>query len=181
MPAKRLFVSLDPPATVAKSLVRLDPGLPGLRWERAEHIHLTLAFLGNVTAAQEKSLRNNLRAIQFSAFFLPLIGLGVFPVKARPRVVWLGVGHGHPHLFQLHKRVTDAALGAGIEPELRPWRPHLTLARCQEVSRAAILQFLRGREEYDGGLVRIEAFHLKSSLLTPAGSQYTIELTVPAQ
>lgn len=180
MPAKRLFVSLDLPAPVAKSLVRLDPGLPGTRWEKAEQFHLTLAFFGNVVGAQEKTLRTNLRAIQFGAFFLPLTGLGVFPVKARPKVVWLGVGHAHPHLFQLHKRVIDAALGAGIEPELRPWHPHVTIARCQEVPRHALLQFLREREEYDAGLVRIEAFHLKSSLRTLDGSHYTTEMTVPA-
>ncbi|HEX4667307.1 MAG TPA: RNA 2',3'-cyclic phosphodiesterase [Chthoniobacterales bacterium] len=181
MRGKRLFVSLDLPETAAAALVRLDPGLPGLRWARAEQIHLTLAFLGNVAAEQEARVRANLGAIEFTAFFLPLIALGTFPVQGKPKVVWLGIGRGHPHLFQLHKRVSDAALGAGIEPDLRPWRPHFTLGRCRDVERQSILPFLRQHRDYDGGLIRIEAFNLKSSRPTPEGSIYTTELTVPAR
>jgi 2'-5' RNA ligase len=70
--AKRLFVSLDLPVAVAELLVRLNPSVPGVRWLAADQIHLTLAFLGNVAAAAEEKLCANLRAIQFTSFFLPL-------------------------------------------------------------------------------------------------------------
>jgi 2'-5' RNA ligase len=40
--------------------------------------------------------------------------------------------------------------------------------------------FLRAEGEFDGGLVRIDSFQLKSSRPTPAGSSYTTELTIPA-
>jgi RNA 2',3'-cyclic 3'-phosphodiesterase len=178
--AKRLFVSLELPASIAEALVRLNPGLPGVRWTAAEQFHLTLAFLGKVPAEAEERLRSRLLGIQFTSFFLPLRGIGTFPGKGRPKIVWLGVGSGHPHLFQLHKRVTDAALAAGIEPDLRPWHPHFTLARCQGVAMQSIRPFLRADGEFDAGLVRIDSFQLKSSRLTPAGSVYTIELIVPA-
>lgn len=180
MPAQRLFVSLELPASLAETLVRLDPGLPGVRWTAPEQIHLTLAFLGNVAPEAEEKLHVHLSAIQFSRFFLPLSGLGTFPAKGRPKVIWLGVARGHPHLFQLHKRVTDAALAAGLEPDLRPWHPHFTLARCQDVSPQAIAAFLRAQAEFDAGLVPIDSFELKSSRLTPAGSIYQTELSVPA-
>ena len=178
MQAKRLFVSLELPASVAELLVRLNPRLAGVRWIAAEQIHLTLAFLGNVAADGEEKLRAQLRAIQFARFFLPLNGIGAFPVQGRPKVIVLGVGRGHPHLFQLHKRVTDAALVAGIEANLSPWRPHLTLARCQDVSMQSIRPFLRANVGFDAGLVPIDSFQLKSSRLTPAGSIYSTELTV---
>lgn len=155
MQAKRLFVSLELPASVAHSLVRLNPRLPGVRWVAAEQIHLTLAFLGNVAAEAEEKLRTQLRAIQFARFFLPLGSLGIFPAKGHPKVVWLGVGRGHPHLFQLHKRIADAALAAGLEPDLRPWHPHFTLARCQDVGPQTIVPFLRANADFDAGLVPI--------------------------
>ncbi len=180
MEAQRLFVSLELPASVAEALVRLNPRLPGVRWTTAEQMHLTLAFLGRVAAETEAKIKTQLLAIQFSRFFLPLRGFGTFPAKGRPKIVWLGVGRGHPHLFQLHKRVTDAALAAGIEPDLRPWHPHFTLARCQDVAPQALAPFLRAQADFDGGLVPIDSFQLKSSRLTPAGSVYTTELSVSA-
>jgi 2'-5' RNA ligase len=176
--AKRLFVSLDFPESVVALLVRLNPGLPGVRWLEPEQIHLTLAFLGNVDPAKDEHLCDHLSAIQFGPFFLPLQRLGTFPGKGDPKILWIGVGRGHPHLFQLHKKVTDAALGAGLEPDLRPWHPHITLARCQNVSASTLRPFLHKNAEYDAGLVPVNEFHLKSSRLTPVGSIYTTELTV---
>jgi RNA 2',3'-cyclic 3'-phosphodiesterase len=178
--AKRLFVSLEPPSAIAQLLVRPDPEIPGLRWLAAEQIHLTLAFLGNVDAGMEEKLRAHLLDIHFTAFFMPLREIGAFPRKGRLKVIWVGVGRGHPHLFQLHKRVTDAALAAGLEPDLRPWHPHITLARCQDVSVQSLHHFLREQADFDGGLVRIDSFQLKSSRLSAGGSVYTTELTVRA-
>lgn len=180
MQAKRLFVSLDLPPTIAALLVKLDPRISGVRWLAAEQIHLTLAFLGNVGAAAEEKLRLHLAEIHFSAFFLPLRALGTFPASGRPKVLWVGVGGGHPHLFQLHKRVNDAALAAGVEADLRPWHPHLTLARCEGISAQSLHPFLRAQADFDGGMVRIDSFELKSSRLTVGGSVYTTELAVPA-
>jgi 2'-5' RNA ligase len=178
--AKRLFVSLEPPPSIAETLVRLNPRLPGLRWVAADQLHLTLAFFGKVTPELEEKLRENLRAIRFAHFFLPLQGLGTFPPKGSPKILWLGVGRGHPHLFQLHKRVADAALGAGLEPDLRPWHPHFTLARCDQISRGALEPFLRANAGFDAGLVPFSSFQLKSSRFLPSGSTYTTELSVSA-
>ncbi len=151
-----------------------------MRWVSAAQLHLTLSFLGQVAPETEEKLQTQLRAIRFSRFFLPLHGLGTFPAKGRPKVIWLGVGQGHPHLFQLHKRVTDAALAAGIEPDLRPWHPHFTLARCLDVAPQTLARFLRLHAEFDAGLVPIDSFQLKSSRLTAAGSIYQTELSVRA-
>ena len=180
MRAKRLFVSLDLPESVTAALVRLDPRQRGVRWLAPKQIHLTLGFFGNVEPDAVEQLREHLLAIRFHPFFLPVTGLGTFPSKGRPKIIWIGVGAAHPHLFQLHKRVQDAGLAAGIVADLRPWHPHITLARCQDLSAESIRRFLRAHGAFDAGLIRIDSFHLKSSLLTPAGSIYTTELTVPA-
>ena len=135
-------------------------------------------FFRDVPQDIEFKLREKLSAIGFGAFFLPVSGVGSFASRAAPKIIWIGVGKAHPHLFQIHKRVQEAALAAGIEPELRPWHPHITLARCRDVSAQALRKFIQSNAEFDAGMIRVDAFYLYSSKLTPAGPIHTRELTV---
>jgi 2'-5' RNA ligase len=178
MIGKRLFVAIELPDSTKRLLVDLDPHIHGARWLDAEQMHLTLGFFGVVPEDVDLKLREKLSAIVFRAFFLPIVGVGTFPPKGPPKIIWIGVGRGHPHLFQLHKRVQEAALGAGLEPELRPFHPHVTLARCQRISSQSVRKFLKANVDLDGGMIRIEWFHLYSSKLTPAGPIHTRELAV---
>lgn len=177
---KRLFVSIRLPDAVARQLARCDPHLRGVRWMSPEQIHLTLSFFGNVTAEVEQVLRARLRAIEFKPFILPVAGLGTFPAKGRPNVIWVGVGAGHPHLFQIYQRVQEAALGAGIEPDLRSFHPHFTVARCRDVTAESIRQFLQTNADFDAAMIRVEEFELNSSRAEAGGSVYTRELIVRA-
>ena len=178
---KRLFVAIDLPESIRNSLGELDPKIRGVRWSDTEQMHLTLGFFGYVSEEAESILRERLAAIRFGAFALPVQNIGSFPRKGPPKIIWIGVGSAHPHLFQVHKRVQEAAITAGIEPDLRPWHPHVTLARCRDVQLQPIRKFLGRCADYDAGMFRVEAFHLYSSKLTPAGSVYTRELSVEAK
>lgn len=180
MAGKRLFVAIEMPATVTESLVRLDPHLPGVRWMRADQIHLTLSFLGHVGPIAEDALRVKLSAVRFTSFFLPVLGIGTFAPRGKPNVIWAGVGAGHPQLFHVYKRVQEAALGAGLEPDLRRWHPHITFARCRDVSAEALRPFLKEHADFDAGMIRVESFSLFSSVPGPRGSSYTRELEVTA-
>jgi RNA 2',3'-cyclic 3'-phosphodiesterase len=176
--SKRLFVAIDLPESTRQSLAALDPHVRGVRWTDPAQMHLTLSFFGEVLDETDLALREKLSAIEFGAFFLPIVGVGAFSAKGAPKIIWIGVGKAHPHLFQIHKRVQEAALGAGLEPELRPWHPHVTIARCRGVSAQSLRKFLQSNAEFDAGLIHVEAFHLYSSKLTPVGPIHTRELTV---
>ena len=179
MTTKRLFVAIDLPHPTKQVLVDLDPRVQGVRWMDPKQLHLTLSFFGDVAEEVDLRLRENLKAIHFGAFFLPISSVGTFPPKGPPKIIWIGVGKGHPHLFQIHKRVQEAALSAGLEPELRPWHPHITLGRCRGVSSESVKKFLRSNAKLDLGMIRVEQFHLYSSRLSSGGSIHTRELTVP--
>ena len=180
MSAKRLFVSIELPDSVTKCFAELDPRLRGVRWLDPRQMHLTLAFLGNVPAETQETLSEKLHAISWKSFFLPLVGLGTFPSKGWPKIIWIGVGTGHPHLFQLHKRVQEALLAVGLEPDLRSFHPHVTLARCRDVSPQTIRPFLKSHADLDAGMIHVESFNLNSSELSPAGSVYSAELVCQA-
>lgn len=114
--SKRLFVAIDLPDSTRQLLADLDPHIRGVRWTEPEQMHLTLGFFGDVPDNVELKLREKLSAIEFGAFFLNVNGIGAFSSKGAPKIIWIGVGKAHPHLFQIHKRVQEAALAVGIEP-----------------------------------------------------------------
>src|SRR5215469_17388945 len=106
---KRLFVAIDLPEATRQLLADLDPHIRGVRWIDPAQMHLTLAFFGEVADEIVLALRERLGAIKFGAFFLTVIGVGTFSAKGAPKIIWIGVGKAHPHLFQIHNRVHEAA------------------------------------------------------------------------
>ena len=181
MTNQRLFIAIDLPDKIAESLVALDPHYRGLIFSVPSQIHLTLAFFAAVDPATADLLEEKLAAISFRAFFLPVTGLGTFSRKGTPHVLWISVGHAHPHLFQLHKRVNEAALACNLPIEERAWTPHFTIARGRGISPALIQSFLKKYRDYDAGMIYVDAFHLYESTLTPAGAIHRRELTISAR
>jgi 2'-5' RNA ligase len=104
--------------------------------------------------------------------------VGAFSAKRAPKIIWIGVGKAHPLLVHFHKRVQEHALAVVIDAELRPWHPHITIARCRDVALQSLRKFLRANADFDAGMSRVGAFHVYSSKLTPAGPIHTRELTV---
>jgi 2'-5' RNA ligase len=172
---KRLFIALELPPSCQQTLAALDPHVKGLRWLPAGQLHLTMSFHESVDPATEERLRAALADVHVPPFFLPIQGVGAFG-GSRPSVVWAGVGKGHPHLFALHQHLEDAVLRAGLEADLRPFHPHITIGRTKGVSRAALLPFLRKYANAEFGLFKVNGFALFSSILTPERATHTIEM-----
>src|SRR5215471_9048691 len=99
--SKRLFVAIDLPDSTRQLLADLDPHVRGVRWTDPDRMHLTLGFFGDVPEDIELKLREKLITVGFGAFFLTVIGLGAFSSRGAPKIIWIGVGKGHPHLFQI--------------------------------------------------------------------------------
>jgi 2'-5' RNA ligase len=113
-------------------------GFPELAVTPPENLHLTLAFLGQVDAAQVESAGVAVRgaAEGRAPWRLRWTPAGAFPSASRPRVLWVGVDGGDT-LLEV-QRVLAGALGdGGFRVEDRAFRPHLTLARIRrgEISR----------------------------------------------
>lgn len=171
---KRLFIALELPASCRETLEKLGPPIRGVRWLAASQLHLTLAFLGNVDEEAEIRLREKLAEVRVPPFILRVGGLGTFNA-IHPSTLWAGVGTGHPHLFALHKRVHDALFAAHFDPELRSFRPHVTIARLTNVSPPTLRPFLKKHETDEFCIIEITAFSLFSSKLGAEGSCYTVE------
>jgi RNA 2',3'-cyclic 3'-phosphodiesterase len=187
----RSFVAIELDDQVRQSLagVQLDlrAVLPPqtVRWIAPESIHLTLQFLGDVPVNQTQPIVEALRGAcsGIAAFSFDLIGLGVFPDRRRPRIVWVGINEPGGVLAVLHRRVGQALKPLGFPPEERTFTPHLTIGRA---TRSASPRDLTMAGEVvtrsDIGLIgRIDVHHvaLMRSDLKPTGAVYTPQAILP--
>lgn len=179
MEAERLFIALTLPVAVIEALVAVAQPLPDVTWTRPEQLHLTLRFLGDVPPEQVEPMIARLASIRVSPFVLPVEGLGTFPPNRPPRVLWAGVGSGHPRLFQLRQRIDDAVLACGIDLDVRAFHPHATLGRCGPSSAKAVAHWLHASREFTAPPFRVEAFDLYASELRPSGAIHTLKHHFP--
>ena len=175
MPADRLFIAIPLPASVREQLVALYEPMRRIAWTRPEQLHLTLRFLGDVEAEWGEKLESALGQAQVEPFLLPVAGMGAFPPGGTARVLWVGVGHGHPRLHQLRQQIDDALLATGFPLDVRIFHPHVTLGRVKDPgSPAAAAEFLKRHRDFEAAPFRVEAFQLCSSELQPGGVVHTL-------
>lgn len=94
---------------------------------------------------------------------MPVKGVGIFPTRGDPTVLRAGLGTANPHLYKLHKKVNDALFALRIEPDLRIFRPRITLARRRGMTRNKLKLFLRQHEAFETAPFRVESYGLFSS------------------
>jgi 2'-5' RNA ligase len=160
---QRLFVAVDPPGPERLRLAGLATPLGGARWVTAEHMHVTLRFLGSVAEGDVAGMIAALARIVAPRFELAFAGVGTFPPRPSSRkpahVLWAGLAPS-PALHAL-KAAVDAALGP--EPDARPYAPHVTLARLRDVRPAELARFVDANREVASAPFPIDAFHLYES------------------
>jgi 2'-5' RNA ligase len=139
----RQFLAAELPDGVRRRVTEARAGLEGRlrgwRWVRTAAIHLTLRFLGEVDEGADRRARAAWSRIAAGSepFRLRLTKLGRFPARGGARVLWAGLEETEPGaaLASLAARLESGARELGWEAELRPFRPHLTLARCRRGAR----------------------------------------------
>lgn len=168
----RAFVAIPMPEDAAARLAGLVRGLAVGRRVPEENLHLTLAFLGEVTDAGLEELHEGLSGLRAAPVDLRFDGLGVFG-DDRPRALWAAVAPD-PALLDLQRQVERAIRKAGLAPEARRFVPHVTLVRLKGRREDAgpLARFLAARGAGSAPPVRAVAFSLMSSWLRPEGAVY---------
>jgi 2'-5' RNA ligase len=191
----------------ARRVAAVRERLPEARWVRPEALHLTLRFLGEVDPASLLALSAAL-APAFAAaprLLLALHGGGCYPPGRPARVAWTSVraaggrspdppgaadlgsadppadGCGAVPLPALQARVESAAVAAlGVEPETRPFSPHVTLARAKRPwNRVEVETFGAALAGAVGEPFEVDHGSLIESRLSPEGSRYRTIETFP--
>ncbi|MGZ3272255.1 MAG: RNA 2',3'-cyclic phosphodiesterase [Caulobacteraceae bacterium] len=170
----RLFAAIAVPDDISEALQRRQQGVPGVRWRPLEALHVTLRFFGAVREDVADDLDAELSIVKSAPFEMALEGAGAFGEDEDIHAVWAGVAE-NTALRQLAARCEAAARRAGLEPEHRAYRPHVTLAYTRRPDPARVAAWIQGHNLLKSPPFRVDRFGLYSSWQGPDGSAYRLE------
>lgn len=124
----RLFVALRPPSTIRTLLATMHGGVRHARWQDDDQLHLTVRYVGDVERPVAEDVALALGQVHAPAPVVALAGVGAFDKQGRVDALWAGLAP-HDALAALHRKVDQALVRVGLEPERRAYLPHITLAR----------------------------------------------------
>lgn len=174
----RLFVAIDIPSDIQEDIANICHGAPYAKWIELAQIHLTLQFIGEVDNGKYRAISEALFAVKHPSFSFSLKGVGYFPPRKDPRVLWVGIEKGD-EIISLNDKIERALRDIGIELENRKFHPHITIARFKDrVSQSEIAEFLVNNSLFRSNReIPVSAFHLYSSVLQQRGAVHSREVT----
>jgi RNA 2',3'-cyclic 3'-phosphodiesterase len=166
----RLFVAIRPPEPIRDLLIDAMDDSPELRWVSEDNLHLTLRFIGEVERPQAEDVTAALDAIRFPGFHLQIAGVGQFAHR-NGGALWSAVAP-REKVAALAAKVERACQMAGLVPERRAFHPHITLARWNRRSSAAVQAFLERNRGLRSDAFFVTGFTLFESQLSRHGPLY---------
>lgn len=161
---KRLFIALWPNQETRKQidLIKRSIAPAGLKMVKCDDLHITLIFLGNISAESEAMIRQGMQNISAQPFTLYFDQLAFW---RKPRVLCLLTEQYDQQLLRLYKALQRELQQCNIAIDDRLYKPHITLAR-----KANKLI------DMDVPLVkwRAKSFCLVESISTPEGVHYQV-------
>jgi len=175
----RLFVALPIAEDAAEAFLGLQGGLPGVRWQPQDNLHLTLVFLGDTREPDAEELMQALADLPTGPIPLRPKQISAFGRPHQPRSLVV-LMEQNEELMALQGRVERTARALGLEPETRKFTPHVTIGRCgRDVEATGMERWLASHigAALPGWMA--EEMIVYSSILRPEGSLYREEAIYP--
>ncbi len=177
----RIFIAIDIPEDIKENIFRFIEEnrrqFPEFKWIKKGALHLTLKFIGDASESDIEKIKKCLEQLagKSEAGAARIIGVGVFPEKKSPRVLWSGVFSENKLIETIAARLDDSLPG-NIPRENREFKAHITLARIKEFRKNDsdnLSAFCRKNSEYEFGSFIAEKLSIIESRLRPSGAQYS--------
>jgi len=175
----RSFIAINLDDSLRNEIDRATAGLKSgncdVKWVPPANLHITLKFLGEIPEDTVTELKETLLSIasHHESFAFNLKGVGIFPDKKRPRVIWIDLLESEK-LIKLQKEVENSLLTIGFNKEDRPFSPHLTIGRIRSsAGKESLLRAVETLKDKDFGNIGVNKVSLMKSDLKPGGAQYT--------
>jgi len=176
---KRLFIGV--PIQLEKTVQfemqwrnNRDLNLNRINWTTPDNWHMTLFFLGETPVSKIGLLEQLIDQSfhELSAFRTELNGVGLFPDIRHPKVMWIGLGNVNP-LLPSRTRMGELLLQNQINFDIKPLKPHLTIARIKQSTNQDVLNsWVQEYRKTNFGSVEIDRIVLYESVLKPGGPLY---------
>jgi 2'-5' RNA ligase len=185
MPTIRLFTAIETPSEIRGQIGKIRDCLKSsnadVKWESDEKLHATLKFLGKT---DEKLLPEIVYYIEgvgreSTPLRVKYSGVGCFPNRRVPRVVWVGMQDLQANLAELQQKLESVLLPLGFPREERLFHAHVTLGRVKSDKRIQSLLRMMESITFESQPVEIREVALIKSDLKPSGSVYTTLKTIP--
>ena len=163
----RLFFALWPPAATVAALAEWAAQVQkvtGGRVTRPESIHLTLAFLGEVTEERVADAIRAARSVRGTCHTLPIERAKIW---TNNHIAWVGPERTPAALASLADSLRQHLQAQGFALEARPFAAHVTLVR-KATGGAERLPSLQ-RVDWP-----VDEFTLVRSRVSPKGSSYEV-------
>ncbi len=178
----RAFFALPLPDAPRQQLAALRTDLGKARWVPAPQIHLTMRFLGEVDDDAIERVTREVDAEHarepFPALRFALRGLGTFGGSRRPRVLWSAIEPVRD-VARVAAQLERAVQAAGLPPEERPFRAHVTLARFVTPRPDRIAAFLREHADFATEPFDVAGLVLYQSKLSHTGAIHEVVRRFP--
>ncbi len=146
------------------------------KWVEPQNLHITLQFIGEIEEDKRIDILYNLEEISnlFGPFNVAYTGLGAFPNTNKPRILWIGISKGTNQLKSLANKIIKANIKSNIHSDSKPFYPHVSICRINELISNKIYPALRRNKETFFMEEEINKIALVKSSLTSVGPVYTI-------
>lgn len=187
MEKPRLFVALDLSIAVTEKLIEqqetlqeaISQGYPKtqVRWVKPANIHATIKYLGAMDAALVPWIEETLETIAkpLFPFQVKSVGVGCFPDKQTPRILWSGLDKGGAEVLTLLNQMVSRELShIGMADDPYDYNPHITLGRVKSKEAPDFGALLAPYERVEFGTSTIRDMILFESKLKPDGPEYIV-------
>ena len=152
---------------------KLNTNLAKMKLVEIENIHFTLRFLGDTSLTKLDEIESCLKKIEIEPFEIMVYGVGAFPTKRKPRVIWIGVAQNADRICKLKLEIDSHLENLGYQSEKKKFTPHATIARVRYIKDAGKLTSnLDDLANQPIGTMSVSKFNMKKSTLTPSGPIY---------
>ncbi len=145
-----------------------------MAWVNTEQFHLTIQFIGEVDELLFDDIREGLSEIHEPTFSISLQGVGFFPPRKQPRILWVGI-EKNDALRHLKKKIDHRLERLRLSLDKRKYQPHITLARLHNTFADEVGTYLFRYNLFKTNPVQITEFALYSSLFSSHGAVHTLE------